>query len=1757
MLWALSPYITWAISRRLPRRAIELTTSQIRFLYTTARKTWAFFERLVTENENWLPPDNLQLYPTTAIAHRTSPTNIGMSLLAGLTAHDFGYLSTVRLLERTAGTIGTLNKMGRYNGHFYNWYNTLTLAPLLPEYISTVDSGNLAGHLLTLRQGLFEILHAPVIHPRIFEGLEDTFSALRDNIAEEERSYLNEFSSMLTKAIAAAPPDAASIAATLKLLAAAYRTAVINIHAEKESDAEWWLSALSNQLIDTLEDLEMLYPWLDLPEDAKSFAVSHFPAAHFSMSGINNQLTAILAQLREKELSGALKGDASFIEAYRSALELSQRNVEERISKIESLGHACIGLADMDWRFLYNKSKHLLSIGYRVQDRACDTGYYDLLASEARLGIFVAIAQGKLPEDSWFALGRQLTNVQGDLTLLSWSGSMFEYLMPLLVMPTYENTLLDETYKASVKRQIAYGRQRSVPWGISESGFNRVDAGSNYQYRAFGVPGLGMKRGLETDLVIAPYASALALMVAPEAACDNLELMQRDGYEGLYGFYEAVDFTPSRLQRNQASAIIQSFMAHHQGMSLLSIGYILLNQPMQRRFESEPQFKATMLLLQERVPRASSFYAHTNDMEDVNITSGGTHMRVLTTPDTPVPEVHLLSNGTYHLMVTNAGGSYSRWRDLSVTRWREDATCDNYGVFCYIRDVETGAYWSTTYQPTSTKGSAFEVVFTQGRADFHNSDGGIEAHTEIVVSPEDDIEIRRLTLTNKLNLRRTIEVTSYAEIVVAQQASDQAQQAFSNLFVQTEILASQQAIICTRRPRSAQERPPWMFHSMIVKSPAIKDVSFETDRMAFLGHGNTPVNPKAMNRPGPLTNTEGSVLDPIVAVRHKLILEPGESKTLDLIIGIAETREACENLIEKYSDRDQKERVFELAWTHSQVILRQINATEEEEQLFGRLAGSIIYMNPAVRADASVLIKNKRGQSGLWGYSISGDLPIVLLQIADPQHIELARQLIKAHVYWRLKGLLVDLVIWNEDHDVYRQAFQAQIQALIPQDLADRPGGVFLRVADQISTEDRILFQTVARIMIGNHVQTLAGFLNEEPAPKPRIPYLKKDDFAVIHRDELPPSGELLFFNGTGGFSVDGKEYVIEVDEKNRTPLPWVNVIANPVFGTVISESGQSYTWTENAHELRLTPWSNDPVMDNGGEAFYLRDEQSGHYWSATPLPRGGSSRFVIRHGFGYSTFQHTERGIFSELSVYVDQELPVKYSKLKIRNNSGIPRRISVTGYVEWVLGDVRTKTAMHIHTGIDSSTGASFAENRFSTAFGNRVAFFDTDEPVKNATCDRTDFIGRNNSLENPDALLRVKLSGNSGVALDPCAAIQVVMELAEGDEREIIFTLGVGRDMRHARDLVAKSRGSEAADKALEKVAGFWQETTGALQIETPDEALNVLANGWLTYQTIACRLWARSGFYQSGGAFGFRDQLQDVLSVLYTRPELARKQIILCASHQFEEGDVQHWWHPPIGQGVRTRISDDYLWLPFVTSRYVLHTGDAEILDVRTNYLKERLLHRGEESYYGMPEESWQIASVYDHCVAAIRNGLKFGKHGLPLMGAGDWNDGMDKVGIEGEGESIWLGWFLYDVLNRFSKIASMRNDATFAEQCIQEAERLRAAIQASGWDGLWYRRAYFDDGSPLGSSENTDGRIDAIAQSWSVLSGGAQEQYFTKAMESAEKWLVKKEAGIIQLLDPPFDKGPENPGYIKGYVPGVRGKRWAVHPCGHLADYGLC
>jgi len=1709
--WCLAPLIAWRISQSINPRQEHVSEDQTFFLRATARRTWHFFETFVTAEENWLPPDNYQEQPVMRLASRTSPTNLGLALLSNLAARDFGYISVGELIKRTDDAVAAMERLERYRGHFYNWYDTRTMQALQPLYVSAVDSGNLEGHLLTLVPGLDELADQEILPARVFAGLCDTCGVLVNTMVGSTPEV-----EKVCRVLSVGVPD--TLRERFELLQKVTDLAA-KIRDVRPAGATIWATRIRESSRRELDDVLLVAPWL-----AGDNPPAQTDEVAWADSGPTLDQLAAPANLRD----GA--------DAARS-----------RLKAIKSLSARVSALAQMDFTFLFDTARKLFATGFNVSVRRRDNSFYDLLATECRLASYVAVALGQVPQEHWFALSRLLVAGRGEPILASWSGSMFEYLMPLLVMPNYENTLLGESCRGAVERQIEYGRLRNVPWGISESGYNLTDAHLNYQYKAFGVPGLGLKRGLAEDLVISPYATVMALMISPREACENLERLAADERSGEYGFYEAIDYTPSRMPVGKAGATVQSYMVHHQAMSFLSLASFLLDRPMQRRFNASPVLRTSDLLLQERIPHATakilSKELEVQEARKLLEREAESAMRLFTEPSAQAPEVHLLSNGRYHVVVSQSGGGYSRWRELAITRWREDPTCDCWGTYIYLRDTATNEFWSAAPQPVMQPVKRQEIIFAQGRAEFRHNYLGLDVYMEISVSPEDDVELRRVTLTNPSHSRRTVELTGYFEAVLAPAADEASHPAFSNLFVQTEFLAPQSAVLCTRRARSEGETPPWLFSLMPAPAGDEGVASCETDRARFLGRDNTAAAPAALKRPGPLSNTAGPVLDPAVALRRTVAVPPNGEVRVVFVVGATKTRAAAEALIEKYKSPRVAARTFELAWTHSQVTLRQLNASEAQAQLFARLASALIYAQPARRANSAALLANRGVQAGLWRYGISGDLPIVLVAISDASNMEFVQLLVQAHAYWRVKGLSADLVVLNGDDSTYRQPLHEEIIALVTAGdeapMLGKPGGIFVLRVDQIPPADRALLQAVARIVLMADAGPLAEQLDQAPARMPMPAALRPIRAPVREPSQAPPARDLIHGNGLGGFTRDGREYVITLGPNQTTPAPWINVIANANFGTIVSESGSAYSWSENCHEFRLTPWHNDPVVDPSGEAFYLRDEETGQFWSPTPQPARGTTPYTIRHGFGYSVFEHSENGLSSELSLYVAIDAPVKFAVCKVRNLSGRPRKVSVTGYWEWVLDELRERTLLHVQTEIDPVTGALLARNRYQGDFADRIAFVDAADPGQTMTGDRLEFLGRNGTLGRPAALQRTRLSGRVGAGFDPAGAVQVSLEIPPGQEREAVFRLGAGRSVEEVQGLIHRFRNVGAPHGALEQVWEYWGRTLGTVNVDTPDSSVNVLVNGWLLYQVLSCRLWARSGFYQSGGAFGFRDQLQDVMALVHAEPGLAREHLLRAASRQYPEGDVQHWWHPPAGRGVRTRVSDDYLWLPYAACRYSSCLGDTGVWNESVPFLEGRPLRESEESYYDMPTRSGQSATLYDHCVRSIEHGLRFGAHGLPLMGSGDWNDGMNLVGIRGRGESVWLAFFLCDVLQQFAEVARSRSDDAMAQKCDANAARLKEAIEREAWDGAWYRRAYFDDGSPLGSAANPECQIDSLPQSWSVISGAGDPSRAREALASVDNRLVRTESGLIQLFDPPFDRSSLNPGYIKGYIPGVR------------------
>ncbi|MFZ0821642.1 MAG: glucoamylase family protein, partial [Candidatus Acidiferrales bacterium] len=1807
VLWCAAPIVSrWISLPPRPNEAEPLSAIETQTLRSVSRRTWRFFETFVTVAENWLPPDNFQETPKPVIAHRTSPTNIGLYLLSAVTARDLGWLGTVDTAGRLENSFETIGKLEKFRGHFYNWYDTRDLHPLEPKYVSSVDSGNIAGHLLAVGHACRDLMQKSSVDSATLDGIKDVIQLLREALSGMTdirrthlvtRKQLSNAVNGLAALLEPAPESTAEWARLFIELREHARTVADIVHtisAERadapDSELRVWADAVTACVESHARDTEILIPWMRLdlkhigalahrsPEHGADWAaIEAFLHSPQSLADAPEHFEAAIneiARLRTR-LASDLPGFSEAIlclDALTQALSKAATEAAALLRRLLTLAQTAEKIfAEMEFGFLFDNSRKLFSIGFRCTDGTLDPNCYDLLASEARLASFIAIAKGDVPSSHWFHLGRALTPVGRGSALISWSGSMFEYLMPALVMSSPAGSLLSQTYEQVVLRQIEYGDERGVPWGNSESAYNARDLDFTYQYSSFGVPGLGLKRGLSEDLVVAPYATALAAMIDPSAAVQNLARLADAGAKGTYGYYEALDYTSSRLPEGKDVAVIQAYMAHHQAMLLVAFADVLTDGAMRARFHAEPLVQAASLLLQERMPR--DVLVARPRAEEVSAAAQVRELippvvRRFTTPSEGTPRTQLLSNGRYSVMLTAAGSGYSRWQDLAITRWREDATRDCWGTYIFLRDEQSGNVWSAGYQPTGAEPDEYEATFYEDHAEIRRRDRSLSTLLEVTVSPE-DAEVRRLSITNLGARARNIQVTSYAELSLAPQAADLAHPAFSNLFVETEFVADIGAVVATRRKRSADETAVWVAHVLAVEGEIIGDLQYETDRAKFLGRARDIRNPVSIFDGSALSNTVGPVLDPLVSLRRTVRVPPSSTVRLSFSTVVAPTREEVLDLADKHRDASTFERVSTLAWTQAQVQLHHLGIHAEEAQLFQRLANAVLYCDTSMRPGSDLLSKSSVELPTLWAQGISGDLPIILARIDDPGDVEIIRQLLRAHEYWRMKQLSADLVIINEQPTSYVQDLQNSLDALVrgsqlrlSPDTSGVSGKIILLRGDLINAQTRTQLQAVARAVILSRRGTLAEqIMRSQPRQQP-VATPQKVIRAAKHADVPAPKEALQDFNGFGGFAEKGREYVIALSDGQRTPEPWINVIANPSFGFLVSELGAGFTWSLNSHENQITPWSNDHVTDTPGEAIYIRDEVTGEVWSPTALPiRNEAAQYVARHGQGYSRFQHESNGIAMDLVQFVPQEDPIKISRLTLQNNSGRKRRLSITAYAEWVLGSSRGASAPFIITENDPDTGAIFARSAWNGEFGGRIAFADLAGKQSSFTGDRTEFLGRNGTPEFPAGLARGgPLSGNVGAGLDPCAALQTTIVIAPGARTEIVFFLGEAENRERVRGLVKQYRAADL-DEVFRAITRSWDDVLGAVQVTTPDPGLDLMLNRWLLYQTLACRVWARAAFYQLSGAYGFRDQLQDVLALTVAKRGVAREQLLRAASRQFTEGDVQHWWHPPSGRGVRTRISDDLLWLPYAVIQFIEATGDVSVLDESVPFLEGEQLAEGQDESYFQPTVSKTRATLFEHCARALDRSLAVGSHGLPLMGTGDWNDGMNHVGEHGKGESVWLGWFLHTILWEFAKIAELRGESNRAETWRLHVSALKAALERDGWDGAWYRRAFFDDGTPLGSAENAECRIDSIAQSWGVISGAAERGRAFRAMAAVDQQLVRRPDALVLLLTPPFDRTPLDPGYIKGYLPGIRenggqythAAAWAVIAFAALGD----
>ena len=1755
-VWSISPCIAYRISKDYGKISEQVSEKDMHELRRIARYTWRYFEEFAGAPNNHLAPDNFQQDPYRGIAERTSPTNIGLGLLSVLTARDMGYIGILEMTDLLSKTISTIESLPKWNGHLYNWYDTKTLEPLPPRYVSSVDSGNLVCYLITLVQGLEGYLDHPMADQKYVDGLLDTLGC-----AEQEGFKAAKMTESLEEA-GRRPFDLSLWSDLLKTLS--------QEGCFGELKASPWRAKIQSMVERKRAELLALAPWaymlLAIP---RPFAEGLSAEQSAAFLEITARLQAIPCL---RDIPAMCKTALAFFETLSShdeetavwlheiknafvhasdAAEAFLRRYRDLMGRIKALSDATRFLP------LYDTKKQLFSIGYSLKENKLSRSYYDLLASEARQTSFIAIARGEIPAAHWFKMGRTLTVMDGYKGLVSWTGTMFEYLMPLLIMKSYQNTLLDETYAFAVRNQKKYGMQQGIPWGTSESGYYAMDSNLDYQYKAIGVPWLGLKRGLSGDAVAAPYATFLALMVDPKGAMKNLARLKADGMEGDYGFFEAADYTKRRLTSRKI-AIVKSYMAHHQGMSLLAIDNYLHHNIMQERFHADAEVRSARLLLQEKIPENVVF---TKEEKEKVLPVKGVRAKenklVLKyrKPDPLLPKTHILTNGDYSVVLTDRGTGFSKNKEMAVTRWREDSTLDPYGMFYFLRHVETGALWSCAYAPLNILPEKYEVTFTADKVKFQRVDGNIETTTEIVVASGDSVEIRRISVKNLGEKTSTIELTGYFEVVLATQAQDIGHPAFSNLFVKTEYLPEKGCLLASRRPRSHGEETWCAANRIVLPEGAPASIQFETDRMKFIGRGRSIASPAGMGR-APLSGTAGPVLDPVMSLRAKVTIEPGKTVAVSFVTAVGNAHDALLSLLEKYATPDAIKAAFHLAKVKARLEAGYLHIPEDAMALYEDMISHILYISPLKRQYQHMAAKNTKGQFALWAYGISGDRPIVLAVVDHTENTAFTLDVMRAHEYWWLKGLKVDIVILANMESGYRQPFQDFV-ADIESGQTRGKGKAYVLNANEIP--DAALFYAAARIVVKDDGRTL----KEQMAAKQEQPLRKGRRFAGKARKCPEPAaieeGALSFFNGVGGFQPDGSEYVIHLQDGENTPAPWVNVVANPRFGFLVSESGSAYTWGDNSRENKLTPWSNDPVCDSAGEALYIGDNDTGETWTVTALPVREPGTYTVRHGFGYSAFAHGSHEIQQNLVQFVPVQDPVKISLLNLANVSAQKRSLSLTYYVRPVLGVSDQVTAMHVRTYLGKS-GVLLMQNPYNEDFSGYTGFMDASVAERQVTGDRKEFFGSGGAA-SPDALQHEKLSGVLGTGLDPCAVMQVNVTLLPHETVDVVFLLGMCAQASDVEALTQKYKVVSEAKRALDEVKRFWQEKLSVIRVETPSPSFDLMANAWLPYQVISCRLWARSSFYQAGGAFGFRDQLQDCLSIIHIWPEIVRSQILLHARHQFKEGDVQHWWHEPWGRGTRTRCSDDLLWLPYVTAEYVKATGDEAILQTQLPFLEDEALKDYEQERYARPRVSVQTATLFDHCTLAIDKALRFGSHGLPLIGSGDWNDGMNSVGEKGIGESVWLGWFLVSVLKSFAPVCGKMGEAHRAEEYGRISEAIAQSVEASAWDGEWYQRAYFDDGKILGAKASQECSIDSIAQSWAVISGASDSTRASMAMDSLEKHLVDRENKIIKLLAPPFDRGELQPGYIKGYLPGVRenggqythAAAWAIMASAKLGD----
>jgi cyclic beta-1,2-glucan synthetase len=1771
LLWAVAPALAFRISRlEKPDARRLLPVDDEAWLRRVARGTWAFFEQQVGPGTHWLPPDNIQIEPSPQTAQQTSPTNIGFSLLSAAAAFDLGYTGTRECVYNLHHSLQSIVRLEKYRGHLYNWYSLTDARPLAPRYVSTVDSGNFVSAMIAVRETLIEMANSPLRLSAVLRGLEDDVGLMQDKLGKLRREHHAGASQQLLSALSAIetgirygghPGDVVRQLAEVHV--DALNTALLATI--DDEDAGWtneeirefrnYAGNFTRRTATALNEFRELFPWL-LREREAAGSGSGESAAVFRAE-IENELSALplaalpermdaLVAQREGRHEGTAAGARSISRAtvgFREELRSASNALKLLLEEISGLTHALAGLIDeTDFSFLYNRERSLFHVGYRADTAELDSSYYDLLASEARLASFVAIAKGDVPPKHWIHLGRPLTSIRGLRVLLSWSATAFEYLMPRLLMRTPRFGLIAQSCRGAVKQQQAFGRQHNIPWGVSESGYYHFDQHARYQYQAFGIPLMGLKWDQGERLVISSYATFLALPFDASAAVENAREIEDLGGRGELGFFEALDFGAASARNATRPKVVQSYMAHHQGMTLVAIANLVSGDRLVERFHRDPRIASTEYLLYEQLPlRAQTQPLETFEAPLKQAEPSSVAIEYWTL-DASARTIAMLANPRLSACITPRGGGNLKWRGYAITRWRPQTDGINGGSLLYVRDIERGTLWTTGL---GTAGRDYKVICGPDSVEFRDKRNALLIRQQIIIAPFSDIELRKVSITNDSNAPRQLLVCAYSEPVLAEAGGDSRHPAFSKMFIEDEFLAEQETLVFRRRPRGDSDPALCLACKVVAQAGFKVRFQFETDRREFIGRGGSRENPAALKADDPqLRCRAGESLDPIAALGLIVTIPARATFQCAFVTG------AGEDEIEILRNLDRVGSIQAANWTiddarrHMQQELLVLEVTSVDVKRGTELFGSILSPPRPDPARLFMMSGATRAQSALWRHGISGDRPVVTVVISDAVDFRNLENLIRALAVCQARGMSADVVFLDESDSAYAHPTHDRLQKIIRQYLrrtaANRDFETYIVPAFSLDEEARRALALSSRLMLDLRLDDWYGQLARQQRQQPLIPGFLPQPSSPVHRDSIPAvkrPTNLLLDNGLGGLAPDSSEYVLYLRKGHTTPAPWCNVLANAEFGTLISESGSACSWYGSSSEYALTTWSNDPVLDRPGEALYIRDEETGLFWSPLPGPARDDEPYVVRHGIGFSGFEHASEGLQQSTEVFVDPEEPVKFIRIHLKNCWPRARRLTITYAAEWRLGNSGTAAGLHLLPEWDAARNAFFVRNGFSTSRPDAQAFLSSSLPAHAVSFDGDEFLGPLRCWSVPAGLHAIGLSGQVSPCALPLATYQVHVSLAEGETCDLHFVLGAGRDADQARALIDAARLPRNAEAARRRQQHAWTELLSHSTVDTPDAGLNAMLNSWLPYQVISSRLNGRLGFYQASGGTGFRDQLQDVLAMLHYRPEQTATHIVRAAAAQFSEGDVLHWWHEEPLRGVRTRCSDDLLWLPYVVSRYLEVTRDFGLLDREAPFLSGLPLAESEHERYAEFRHGDDTGDIYEHCCRAIDARMTFGRHGLPPIGTGDWNDGYSKVGIKGDGESVWMAWFLIDVCRRFEPVCRLRRDRVRAGAY----RRLRMELQKNvenTWSGDWYARGYYDDGSVLGGPERSECRIDLNAQTWAVIAGGDTERQ-KRAMRSAQELLVDNEHRLIKLLAPPFHSSKQEPGYIKAYPPGVR------------------